>query len=257
MNKLFAALLFFCVVGASVLWWLMKTLPDDHVRAPVESVKTHETSQAEKNEKEPSQKTISEEPSIVKLSIDTVPAGAKVEIAGIYQGVTPLSVALPKEASEALIALDGYEVYRRAVPTNDQTEGIDLNWKITLKEKEKEVPPKAEEKIIKKEEKPKKIKPLKHAWLKGSKGPYFVQLKSVEESVGKTSIESDLSQLRESLGFDKIHGCLVSLPNKGKWFRIMAGPFSTRAKAEAKRGEWMSKKSDPVEGFVTGRQNCL
>ena len=181
------------------------------------------------------------------LRIDSIPQGAKVEVGGVYAGVTPLDVKLPESKKEALLALEGYEVYRREVPSAAEAEGAELNWKITLKGKPAEVVA----------QKAPAAKPLKHAWLRGSKGPYFIQIKAAPESDGRPALESQIADYRSVLGSEKIVGCLVNLGKRGKWYRLLAGPFNVRAEADKARLEWAAKKPEFAEAFVTGRQSCI
>jgi cell division septation protein DedD len=242
MNKLFAALLFFCVIGASVLWWLMKMLPDDHATTAPQVQQSIETVEGV-------QGSTSEKPvDGLVLRVDTIPQGASVEVGDAFAGVTPLDILLQSESKDATIRLEGYDTFKREIPSIEDAEGAELNWKITLKAKPAETSKETDEI---------KAKPIKNAWFRGSAGPYFIQLKAVEDSIGKAAMESEISTYRQMLSFEKVSGCFVNLGKRGKWYRVLVGPFENRADAAKKRNELMNKIPEMTESFITGRQSCI
>lgn len=252
MNKLFAALLFFCVVGASVLWWLMKTLPDSGAPTKKPIVESPVVPSKEETASESISSAETEE--IPVLKIDSVPPGAKVEINGVYEGVTPLSVKLKEEETEALVVLEGYEPYRRKIPSLSSASGEDQSWKITLREQSTKEKSKVQNKKMIAENSKSNPNLL---WLRGHQPLFFIQLKAISENVGQDSIEQTTTEFRQKLSSENIKICHVNLDKKGKWFRILAGPFSTKKEAESQRTKWFGSSKNLDQGFVTGRQDCI
>ena len=237
MNKLFAALLFFCVVGASVLWWLMKTLPDSETTQPQVNNEEVLKEQDQKTEKPVEDK---EESVKYLLRIDSAPSSAKVEIDGVYQGTTPVDVELANSRSNAKIILDGYEVYTREVPSIADADVEELIWKVTLKEKASS-------------------EGLKPSDLyRGAVAGFFIQLKALKASdTNDAQLIDILSGFREQLSTSNLKLCMANLGSKGKWYRVLVGPYKSSSSASSALKMWKNKIPSGFDGFVTGRQNCL
>ena len=87
----------------------------------------------------------------------------------------------------------------------------------------------------------------------GPQGPFWIQLKAFapsEIAQVKTFVDAVAPKSKDS-----VIACQVDLKTKGKWTRILLGPFDN--KMDAKGNLDGVKRSLAGEAFVTGEQECL
>jgi len=90
----------------------------------------------------------------------------------------------------------------------------------------------------------------------GVVGPFFVQVRSLpnespeELSTVKNQIEEYRGQLKK-----KVIGCSVNLSSKGKWVRILVGPYAKKVMAQESLRQIQGLFTEPL--IVTGAQSCL
>ncbi len=96
-------------------------------------------------------------------------------------------------------------------------------------------------------------------YLRGRGGPVWVQIKSMEApseaAAVKEIVDPQIEKFRKDLTGFNVVGCQVQIPNKGRWVRVLVGPFES--KAEAKTNVTSIKNGGGADAFVTGAQTCL
>ena len=164
MNKIFTALLFLTLVGAGILFWLMKTLPPSpssaahdkseksevistpdgvkvgDLKAEGEEHAEGEKAPGEKGSAEKSQSHEAEKSDAddVKsmLSIMTTPVVAKVFVDGEIKGKTPLEIKLTHKEQAIKLVADGFnDMEKEAPPAKAEGPVENLRWNIALRAK--------------------------------------------------------------------------------------------------------------------------
>ncbi len=212
-----------------------------------------------------------------KLLISTEPVSAKVLVDSIEVGGTPIAIKLGDKAKKIELVAEGFENYSKSAPAIGELEegSTQLAWKVELRAKKgalkespraspkevKEKPAKAKPEPVKEKQEPVKVtkkmpSPSKEVFAEGVVGPWFVQVRSLPNETkedilqAKNQIEEYRGQLKEAT-----RGCSVDLGSKGKWIRVIVGPYAKKEFAKTKSRELQGMFSEPL--IVTGAQSCL
>lgn len=283
-NKIFYFLLFCSIAGAGVLWWLINAVPqqgettatstaqsdltvedivEDSIEDPLnpppveaesaeevesgneadEAQEVAESSSSSEVSAPATSETISADPSI--LSITSDPAGVNVFVNGRQSGITPFETTLTANEQTLRFELEGYVPVERKAPAEEVPEGAFMSWRISMVKQE--LPSREKDEVAE----------VADYFPSGMVGPVFIQVKSMEQKVhGRAAVLDELKLMRGQLSNDKVVACSVELANRGMWYRILIGPFSS--KSEARSSLPFVKKSIGVDDvFVTGAQKCL
>jgi len=203
-----------------------------------------------------------------KLAIATEPSGATVYVNGNKTGVTPLEIdILEKEQSIKLEAV-GFESFERESPSLETPGVLEaplVTWKVQLIKNagaSKTPVAKAHAKATKTPAAKKAVvtPSMRGFNLVGHSGPFFIQLKSLQGDTEKVTEQRE--QFQALLGSaSQVYACDVNIPGKGKWTRLVAGPFNSRAAAKKGSVEASAQLKDRYPDFeepiVTASQNCL
>jgi hypothetical protein len=164
-----------------------------------------------------------------RLRILSEPAGAEIFFDGESVGKTPFEVAVPGESRRMRLVLNGYDDYERQVPAARDSEG-DLVWKIQLKKKQ--------------------IKKAVKFFMKEI-APFSVQIKAIPMSDFAESDEN-FDDVKNDLKFCRV--VINSKAGEKIWVRVVAGPYSTKAKASAA----LSKiKVTHPDAFLSTKHKCI
>ncbi len=279
MNKLFYFLLFLSVAGAGVLWWLMHAVEDKtaaqsqtKIEAPKGLViedKPSATPQVSREvlDMEVQEEEASDELDIVEangsiaeapkneptpvasdakpstLSISSDPEGVAVFLDGKRIGQTPLERSLTQKVQKFRFEKEGFVPVEREAPAEARPEGAYMSWRISMVPQQ--LPASQKSRMD------------EDHFLKGVSGPVFVQIRAVSsDAEPRAAVVKTIEQMRKTLREERVFACEVSLGEKGRWSRILVGPFSS--KQEARRSLSFLKESLKADDlFVTGEQSCL
>lgn len=219
------------------------------------------------------------------LTITTDPVVAKVKVDGVEKGKTPFELALTGKSQKIELLAEGFEEHQKEAPSLEDLEGdnVVLNWQIKLKAKKGslERPPhaaaplapkalpastlKGAEKLehsgptVSKGRRPLPMPKVDQDFIQGAMGPTFIQVKSmpVASADEATAIRTELGELREKLGslHVKVRGCLVQIPTKGHFVRILVGPFANKSFAKEKEAAVQNSFEEKI--IIAGAQQCL
>jgi len=222
------------------------------------------------------------------LKIETEPVKAVVFVDGEMKGQTPIEFALKARPQQVKVEAPGFKELRREAPAIVGGMDLDtLTWKIVLmpldktasaiensKKDSKPVdskavtPPVAQlSKLENQEEQGKQGKqgkqeahapvarenPADRLFLMGRSGPIWIQAQSFPMAEINEA-ESAIKNYRSSLNLN-VMGCQVEIAAKGRWIRVLTGPFDSRADAQALLKRHQSRLAEGA--FITGAQNCL
>jgi|GEM_PF-1343590 len=213
-----------------------------------------------------------DKPAVVTLEIVTEPVHAEVYVDGAHSGTTPTDLKLDPTAREIVVKAEGFEEYKREAPAPSEASGP-ITWKIQLKalKGQLKAPPhkkaKAESKPAPKtshaEKKP-EVKVVEAVdaveresddlTLHGSSKGFYLQLESLAADVSDAQVTAKVQAHRAASGAS-VYACRVDLMAKGKWTRLLAGPYETKGKAAQALAALQNKI--PEGSFVTGGQPCL
>lgn len=259
MMKIFFGLLFLTLIGAGVLGWLIYNVPVDseglHADKSAEVVAheggvkiidkeggEHEMPKPEeKKEEEHAAEAAPEASKGAKLSVSSEPVPAKVMVNGKEVGKTPMDLPVTDGAQEVRLVAEGYMDFTRELPAFQEGMG-NLEWKVQLDRKggqrfAKALPP-----------------PV--FLTAGKQGPFFLQVRSLpEENFQEDAVRDVVASLRTDLKMESVVACRVSLGARGRWNRILVGPYDSRKEAMAKLPSVKGRMKSLV--FWTGAQNCL
>lgn len=294
MNKIFYFLLFCSISGAGVLWWLMASIKEEQVQESaqksqglvIEDTTVDALSEMgvdlspEETESSPSQEGIAldesamlgqmegeadedaildedvdkegslfEDTSVISkpttLSITSVPTGVNVYLNGDLVGQTPVERILTDKVQKFRFEKEGYVPVEREAPAEEKPEGAFMSWRISMVEQQ--LPP-AEKS---------RIQDMDTYFVEGVLGPAFVQVRSLQGDVfSKQDIIEVLRTMRKQLMDEKVVACAVDLASRGKWYRVLVGPFASQDEAKASV-DFVSKSLNISDVFVTGAQTCL
>jgi cell division septation protein DedD len=203
-----------------------------------------------------------------RLEIATEPVSAEVFVDGALQGQAPLEVTLSEHAREIVLKAEGFEEYKREAPSTADGSGP-LSWKVQLKPLKGKLqsPPRKEAAPAKGKAAPAKAHakaehtapaepaPAAGTFVHGSLKGFYLQLESMPETEAEALVEAKVKELRTASASPNIHACRVDLMAKGRWTRVLAGPYETKGQAAQALNKLKSKL--PEGAFVTGGQPCL
>jgi hypothetical protein len=284
MNKLFFGLVTLTFVGMGVLFWLMKALPPDQatdqapsqvtapkvVEEPKEIVdeENHEAHDAKEGQ-EPAKSNAdatqaqaepAKEDEVSKLTVSTEPVQALVFVDGQMKGQTPLDLELGPMVQKLKLEAAGYNPVERDIPAvGEKDTAKSLAWTITLRASKGALHESPRKNLFEtaKVEKPKVEKAKREARTiekaKTASG-FWIQLKSIP-ATDQTALDASVKALATSTGQTPT-ACKVNLGDKGLWYRVLLGPYSTRDEAGTQLSQMHSLLNDKTS-FVVGDQKCL
>jgi cell division septation protein DedD len=285
MTKIFIGLTVLSLIGAGVLWWLLQTTPATTPKAvavvtepstqvdEVLSDDNHSEDNAEGDTDQAASESVAPVSMASKLTVVSEPDGAEVWVDGQKKGTAPIEIELEEKERSVVLKLKGHADFERKTPAlSAVTEDLGaLNWKIQMKALEvKALDIKATEKSANKPVKavadapvvkenkvspvlePKKTPtPETISRLSGLQGPAFIQIRAFDDPA--VGIDEFASQMASTLS-KPIALCLVEIPGKGRFTRVLVGPLKSRR--EAMRALDGVKQATLTDAFVTGAQQC-
>ena len=176
------------------------------------------------------------------LSINTTPVSAIVSVDGEVRGQTPLEIALGPISMKVKLEAPGYGIVEKDAPIVKPGNSLDiLTWNFPLKPQNEPRSKVAHEKST-------------GVFVHGRKGPVWLQVKSLADDSSGTA-ESAIEKYRSDFAMKNIVGCKVDLAEKGKWTRVLVGPYNNKVAAKMAADLIQAKTSEAA--LVTGVQRCL
>jgi len=286
MTKIFIGLTVLSLLGAGVLWWLLQTTPATTPKAvavvtepstQVDDVlgdesQSEESSEASGGQASSESHSAAPAETASKLTVVSEPEGADVWVDGEKKGTAPVEIELQDKEQSVVLKLKGHADFERKAPALSAVteESGALNWKIQMKEME-QTTEKSAEKSAKKasvapvagelKSKPKvlpvieaKVSGAPNAIVKlsGLQGPAFVQIRAFDDPA--VGVDEFAKQMASTLS-KPVALCLVEIPGKGRFTRVLIGPMKSRR--EAMRALDGIKQATLTDAFVTGAQQCV
>ncbi len=266
MTKIFYVLLFLCISGVGVLWWLFNSLPPEErvavVPAPGLTIEEDESSAEVPKDSEPklenavpppveaeasanasteqSSETTKGKQSKSTLFVESLPPNALVYVDGVLKGKAPFSFDLAAADKVVRFELEGYEKSERTLESHHKEAGALTRWKVEMKKMSNVAKEAAFQKTDYR--------------LVGQRGPYFVQLRSVAASENSGWLIV-VQNYRDKMKEDGVFACDVDLGSKGRWTRFLVGPFTGKGLANDALIK-ARKLTGERDAFVTGDQEC-
>lgn len=291
MNKLFYFLLFCSVTGAGVLWWLMNTITQEEVVQEIvvdkdklglqiqdtpdevhEKDKAKEADEAVKEDTMPSEelakpndetketvdnaKTTDKNDNSLnslfqgeakpsQLNISSEPMGVDVFLNSQKIGVTPIERTLTNKVQKFRFEKPGFVPVEREAHAEKTPEGAYLSWRINMVPLQNPTTQKPQ------------VSSSESHFLQGVSGPFFVQVKAYStEEENRNGLMLILDEMRTTIKEQKVFACEVSLGDRGRWYRVLIGPFASRQEAQ-KSLSFLKESLKINDLFVTGVQSCL